>query len=139
VSPDLCMNILLGNLSWDRAQRIARATQVEGAVPVYASGQPFLFLRPEVTLGSWAVHGLLAASAHWDAETWDMEAAELPRLVRTLEIVFEQIPEEFALEIMWSGDRASEERTLGRGAMLDVAREGKIGTRVRYRIQAASG
>src|SRR5207248_1117375 len=108
VSPDLLMQIFVQNLAWDRARRIARATRVDDAVPVHAERDfPFFGRRGE--LWTFAVHDLLADSADWNAETWDMEPAELPRLVRTLEILFVQIPEEFAVQVTWSGDRAEQE------------------------------
>jgi hypothetical protein len=124
------MTVLIRNLNWDRARTIARATQVEGAVPIYAHRFP-------VGLWTFAVHDLLASSATETAETWDMKAAEMPRLVRTLEVLFEHIPEEFGVEVIWGGN-ALEERNVSRREMLGTARRGKIGTRVRYRIQAAS-
>ena len=137
MSPDLQMRILISDLDWDRAERIARATQVEGAVPVETGPRRFLFLGQPPRLLSWAVHDLLADSADWNAQTWDLEADAMPRLARTFEILFDQIPEEFAVEMMWAGEEAPEERLVSRQQMLDIVRQGRFGTTVRYRIQAA--
>ncbi len=97
----------------------------------------FLSLRqpPSLLLGD--IHDLLADTANWNAETWDLEAGELPRLVRTFEILFEQIPEQFGVEVMWAGDKTTEERMVSREQMLEIVRQGRFGTTVRYRIQAA--
>src|SRR4051794_31771446 len=115
------MYVLVANLAWDRANAIARATRVDDAVPVHAERNfPFLGRRGE--LWTFAVHDLLADSADPNAETWDMEPAELPRLVRTLEILFSRIPEDFAVEVLWSGDQALQELAVSRDEMLDVAR-----------------
>jgi hypothetical protein len=138
MSPDLEMRILVHNLDWDRAERIARATQVEGAVPISTGLRRVLFWKLRPRLLSGGVHDLLAESADWNAETWDMEATELPRLVRTFEILFDQIPEEFGVEVMWAGDEATEERTVSRQHLLEIAMEGKFGTTVRYRLHAAA-
>ena len=138
MAPDLQLRILVQNLDWDRAGQIAEATQVEGAVPVFTRPRRSHFHTQPPSLFSWAVHDLLADSADWNAETWDMEAAELPRLVRTFQILFKQIPEEFAVEIMWVGDEAKEERAVTRAQLLDIARRGKFGTAVRYCVEASS-
>jgi hypothetical protein len=138
VSPDLLTQVLISNLTWERARAIARATQVEGSVALHADGRPFWFLHPTARLSTWAVHDLLTDSADWNADSWDMEPARLSELVRALEILFEQIPEAFQVEVMWSGDRALVERLVTRDELLDVVRRGQIGTRVRYLVKAAS-
>lgn len=137
MSPDLEMRILVEDMDWGRVERIAHATQVEGAVPVHTGRLRFLSLwqPPSLLLGD--IHDLLADTANWNAETWDLEAGELPRLVRTFEILFEQIPEQFGVEVMWAGDEATEERMVSREQMLEIVRQGRFGTTVRYRIQAA--
>jgi hypothetical protein len=136
MTPDLQMRILIGALDWDRAERIVRATHVEGTVPVGTWPRRSLFREQPPSLLSWAVHDLLPDSADWNAETWDLEAGQTPRLVRTFEILFAQIPEEFAVEVMWVGEQATEERAISREHMLDIVRQGRLGTTVRYRIQA---
>ena len=138
MSPDLQMRILVSGLDRDRAERIVRATQAEEAVPVSTRPRRSLLHAQPPSLVSWAVHDLLADSADWNAETWDMEADKLPRLVRTFEILFAQIPEEFTVEVMWVGEEATEERMVSREQMIDLIRRGKLGTTVRYRIQAAT-
>lgn len=137
MSPDLQLRILVDNLDWDRAEQIAQATQVAGAVPI-GTGPRRSFFRPRPRLSSWSVHDLLAESADWDAETWDMEAPGLPRLVHTFEILFQQIPEAFAVEVLWVGDHATEIRSVSREQMLDSARQGKFGTKTRYLVDAAA-
>lgn len=137
MSPDLGMRILIENLDWDRARTIARATQVEGSVPVYTGPQRFLFRAQPPELGTIAVHDLLADSADWNAETWDMEPEQLPRLVRTFEILFTQISGGFSIEVMWAGDEPRKEHAVSREEMLDIVRRGKIATRTRYHIEAA--
>jgi hypothetical protein len=126
VSPDLRMQVIVPNLAWNRGRQIARATQVRDAVPVHFDQMYGLY--------SFAVHDLLDNSADPDAETWDMEAEELPRLVRTFEILFAQILEAFAVEVCW--DKAIKTCPVSRSEMLDIVRRGEIGTRVRYLVQA---
>ena len=67
MTPDLQMRILISALDWDRAERIARATHVEGAVPVGTGPRRSLFRAQSPSLLSWAVHDLLADSADWNA------------------------------------------------------------------------
>jgi hypothetical protein len=136
MSPDLELRILVPHLNFDRADRIAGATHVEGAVRVESGPRRFLFLPQRPRLFSWQVHDLLAESADWNADTWDMEAAELHRLVRTFEILFDQIQEQFAVEVMWAGDVPAEEHDVSREELLDIVRRGRLGTKVRYRVQA---
>jgi hypothetical protein len=138
MSPDLELRVLVHNLDWDRAEQAARATQVEGAVPISIGPRRGLFRARPPTLLSRAVHDLLAESADWDAETWDMEATELPRLLRTFELLFDQIPEELAVEVLWDGDEATEQRAVSREQLLDIARQGKFGTHTRYLVSTAS-
>jgi hypothetical protein len=137
MSPDLQMRILIRNLDWDRADRIAHATEVDGAVPIGTGPRRFLFRAEPPSLLSWTVHDLLADSTDPDAGTWDLEPGEMPRLVRTFEILYDQIPEEFGAEVMWVGDEAAEERQVSRQRMLDIVRSGRFGADVRYRIEAA--
>jgi len=138
MSPDLQLRILIDNLDWDRAEQIAQATQGEGTVPI-STGPRRSFFRPcPPSLSSWSVHDLLADSADWNAETWDMEASELPCLVHTFEILFEQIPEAFVVEVLWVGDKATEALPVSREQMLDIARQGKFGTKTRYLVSAAA-
>lgn len=138
MAPDLQLRIVVANLTWDRAVQIAQATQVEGALALGRGPRRVFFRAPRPRLFSWDVHELLAESADWNAEIWDMDATKLPRLVRTLEVLFNQIPEEFAVEVMWVGDEATEERAVSRDQLLDIARQGKFGTHVRYCVDAAS-
>ncbi len=135
MSPDLQLRILIDGLDWERAEGIARATRVEGAVPIDTGPRRFLFREQPPSLLSWAVHDLLADSADWNAEAWDLEPRELLRLARTFEILFDRIPEEFAVELMWAGDGVTQERAVSRPEMLDIVRRGRIGTTVRYRIR----
>lgn len=138
MAPDLQLRILVANLTWDRAEQITQATQVQGALVLETGPRRVFFRAQRPRLFSWDVHDLLAESADWNAETWDMEATELPRLVRTLEILFDQIPERFAVEVMWVGDEATGDRAVSRVELLDIARQGTFGTHVRYRVDAAS-
>ena len=133
MAPDLEMRVFVRGLDRKRALRIAAATQIEGAVPMY--GPSLLFGGRVPQLHSFAVHDLLADSADWNSETWDMDPERLPELARTLEILFAQIPEELAVEVAWIGVEATDESAVSRGEMLDIARHGKIGTRTRYRIR----
>ena len=138
MSPDLQLRIFVAGLDWNRAEKIAPATQVEEAVPIGTGPRRSFFRALPPSLLSWEVHDLLAESADWNAETWDMETAELPRLVHTFEILFEHIPEEFAIEVMWVGDAATEERVVSRLQLLDIAGQGRFGTAVRYHVLPAS-
>jgi len=138
MSPDLLLRILVDNLDWDRAEQLAQATQVEGAVPISTGPRRSFFRARPPSLFSSSVHDLLADSADWNAETWDMEASEVPRLVHTFEILFEQVPEAFVVEVLWVGDQATEARPVGREQMLDIARQGKFGTKTRYLVSAAA-
>lgn len=138
MSPDLQMRILVRDLDWNRASRIARATQVEGAVPIGMGPRRFIFWAEPPSLFSWTVHDLLADFADPNDETWNLEPREMPRLVRTFEILYDRIPEEFAVEVMWVGDVATEERMVSRQQMLDIVRSGRFGAGVRYRIEDAT-
>ena len=137
MAPDLEMRIFVRGLDWDRARRVARATRVEGAMPVSAVRRPLLLRDRVPRFQTFAVHDLLAESADRNADTWDMSPERLPQFVRTLEILFAQIAEEFAVEVAWTGNMATEERTVSREEMLDAVRQGKLGTRTRYRVLAS--
>lgn len=137
MSPDLQMRILIRNLDWDRADRIACATNVAGAVPIDTGPRRFLFRAEPPSLLSWGVHDLLVDPADWNADTWYLEPSEMPRLVRTFEILYEQIPEEFGVEVAWVGDEPARERRVFRPRMLEIVRSGRFGADIRYRIEAA--
>lgn len=137
MSPDLELRLLVDDLDWPRAESIARSTWQDGAVPVGTGPHRQFFRSQPPRLGSWDVHDLLAETADWNAETWDMQPDKLSLLVGTFEILFREIPEPFAVEITWAGDDISEERHVSRPDMLDIVRKGAIGTHTRYCIAGA--
>ncbi len=66
-----------------------------------------------------------------------MDPDGLQRLARTIQILFDHVPEPFILELIWVSDRPLRERNVSRRQMLDIVDQGAIETRTTYRIQPA--
>ncbi len=78
---------------------------------------------------------LLADDAEWDAPTWRMRPEVLPRLKATLACVTEHAPEGFTLDVLWAGERVSEEVRVSPDELCALARSGQLAQRTRYRVQ----
>jgi hypothetical protein len=80
---------------------------------------------------------MLSDSASWEARTWELRPAVLPRLVHALECLFERSRGDVVFEALWAGENAATERRLTEQELLDLVAAGTIGTKTRYIASAA--
>jgi len=76
----------------------------------------------------------LAESADWNAPTWDMEPATLPRLEHILQSIHTETSGDFSFDALWVGESPLEERKISFDELLQLARESRLGTSTRYVI-----
>lgn len=74
----------------------------------------------------------LSDSADWDAPTWDMNPAALPRLTAILRSIRSQTSSGFNFDALWSGESHAEERRVTIEELAHLVEEGKLGTKTRY-------
>ena len=68
--------------------------------------------------------------------TWDFEPEGRTRLARTLELLYELIPEPFRFSSLWIGDESTE-REIGRAELLAIIRDDEVGTHMTYLVRGA--
>ena len=81
---------------------------------------------------------LLTDEADWNAESWAMRPEVLEPLARTLETLVSQGPARLAVQTLWAGDGPATERPVTAHDLAATAREGRLGTRIRYVIERAA-
>jgi len=76
----------------------------------------------------------LAESADWNAPTWDMEPATLPRLEQILRTIHAQTSGEFSFDALWVGETPLEEQRVAFEHLLELVRESRLGTSTHYTV-----
>ena len=77
----------------------------------------------------------LADSADWNAPTWDMIPASLPRLARILRAFRQHTSSGFSFEALWIGESPTEERHVTIEELARFAEESKLGTKTKYLVE----
>ncbi len=78
---------------------------------------------------------LLTDDADWDAPAWDMHELALPKLASTLRKLRDSCSQGFVFEAMWIGDAPAEERRVTIDELVEIIREGKVGTKTKYHVE----
>ena len=135
MTPDLVTEIRLDELTPERARAISDATEnlIDGFRVHYDVAGLFR-RRPFLAIPD--LHEYLAESADWDAATWDFEPEGRARLARTLECLYDLIPEPFRFSAVWIGDD-SDELEVGRSELLTVVDGDAVGTHTTYLVSGA--
>lgn len=77
---------------------------------------------------------LLADSADWNAENWDMEPEARGKVAETLRCIGQRLPRPFKFEALWVGDPVNEELRVTLDELAGLAATGRLGTRARYTV-----
>jgi hypothetical protein len=78
---------------------------------------------------------LLADSADWNAETWDMPAETAHALSATLGALLSAIGTETTVEVLWEGDGVSRTESVPLDDFLDTVSASRLGTSTRYQVK----
>lgn len=135
MSPDLETIIRGPALDKRRAKQIERESRKADVLRIRAETA---LLRREAVLSLPTVHRFLTDDADPNAVVWSMRHERLEELAATLEWLYEELPEEFTFEALWVGE-APTEKLVSRAELARIVRAGRIETRARYRVPAATG
>jgi hypothetical protein len=89
-------------------------------------------VRVSISEGGGCACSLLADSASWDAETWEMRPDVVEPLARTLEMLLQHGPPRISVEALWAGDRPDIEVVVTPGELAAVVQGRGLGTTTRY-------
>lgn len=136
MTPDLITVIRSTELTVDRAKTIAAASEplTEG-FRVWDAWELGFFRRKPFLIVP-ALHDHLTDAADWNADHWDFEFEGRVRLARTLEWLYDRLPEPFRFSTTW-GVVTTDEREIDRGDLLALIDSNKVGTGTLYRVGAA--
>jgi hypothetical protein len=95
-------------------------------------------VRASISEGGMCACSLLTDEADWNADSWAMRPEVLEPLSRALETLASRGPARLAVQALWAGDGPAEERVVTARNLATTAREGRLGTRIRYVIERAA-
>ena len=136
MTPDLETEIRSDALTVERGKAISEASNsLSDGFRVWGAWEVGLFRRkPFLEIPE--LHNYLTDAADWNATTWDFEPEGRARLSRTLNWLYEQLPEAFSFKATW-GPVTTEEREIGRAELLDLVQNNAVSTGTLYRVRAA--
>jgi hypothetical protein len=129
MAPDLVAEIRAVSLTKAQAKELAAASRAYGGMRVVAAKD-----RREWRLELPEVHDLLTEEGDLAATTWRMDPDGLARLAETLEWLLDAMPDELTFQAAWPPRRTDVEVLVSRNELLQIVRQGRIGTSTRYRV-----
>jgi len=136
----MCLNIIveIENLTRSRADEFVELIKGKELliITVYTPSKWFRKLTPvlHISEDGGCACSMLSENADWNAETWEMNSSVLSKLANTIIEISKKLSTSFNFLALWAGDIPFKEISLSLTDLLQLIKENKIGTKIKYKI-----